>query len=396
MVKSVKSNIWKYTIHSIANKRTYMSIFGVYLLTLPNATAKTMGWLLLIGNLASFIFEIPSGYLSDKLGHKEALVFGRIALLLSTIFYLIGLNIVWFIIGSILLSIGHAFISGTGTAFMHETLQEMHKEKDFSKIMGRVSSIGFAVPIVFIILIPFLSSISFRTAFIIPAIIDVIGLIITLTLVSPKKSRRAVEEISNKKFTEVVKEGHRFGFFPYVFLLALIASAITATSSFKSIYQQLLGVPIIYYGIFWAMSRVLVSALLLMNHKVKNWLSFHQFIMIQFCLALILIISLGRITNAWIIVPLFVLIAAFNWSFKEAKNHYLLELIKESKFKATLISVNELLTKLMLAGGSLMIGIISVKFSFQLAFLTIAGLLLVLGIMMWSWVYLQKKTRLLS
>jgi len=373
-----------------------MSILGVYLLTLPNTTAKTMGVLLLIGNLTAFVLEIPSGYLSDKLGHKKAMILGRSALLLSTIFYLLGFNVGWFILGAVFFSIGQAFISGTGLAFIHETLQEMKRENEFSKIMGKISSISFAVPIIFIVLIPFLVDISYRAAFVIPVALDVVGLIVVMSFINPKKAKHEVEEISNKNFVGVIKEGHRFGFFPYALLLALIASAIIASSNFKDIYQQLLGVPVIYYGIFWGLSRVIVSTLLLINHKVKDWLTFHQFLMIKFILAFALIISLTFVNAPWFIVIVFILISAFNWSFREVKNHYLLEMISKSKFKATLISVNALLRKIIIATAALVIGIISTKTDFSTAYFTIAISLLLLGTGAWVWIFSQSKSRKLS
>jgi len=387
MKKKLKSNIWKYTIHLITNKRTYMTILGVYLLTLPESTPNTLGLLLLIGNFTNFIFEIPSGYISDKIGHKKALIIGRTLLLFSTFFYFLGINLFTFILGAIFLSIGHSFISGTGVAFMHETLSELKMDKKYSQIMGKMNSIGFAVPIIFIFTIPFLTNINFRVAFIIPLILDVIGLLAIISLYQPQKSQYDIEELTTTNFKDILKESIQLKFLPYCFLLALIAGSISSASNFKSIYQEFLNVPIIYYGIFWGLSRVLVSLLLLTNYKIKTRISFHQFLKLKIIFAIILISSLYFIQTPYLVVIIFIFIAAFNWSFREVKNHFILEIINKSKFKATLLSIITLLTSIIIGAFSFIIGYLSTLYSYPISFLTISILLLSLSLLNSIWIF---------
>lgn len=45
----LNGNIPKFTIHSITNKRAYMTFLTIFFLTMPDATAKTIGFLILIG-----------------------------------------------------------------------------------------------------------------------------------------------------------------------------------------------------------------------------------------------------------------------------------------------------------------------------------------------------------
>src|SRR3989344_3349293 len=162
MQKLLQGNIWKYTLLLIANKRIFVAILGAYYLTIPDVTPEGIGIILLAGSLAGFIFEIPSGYVSDKIGHKTALVLSRLFMLVSTLFFLFASNIIFLILGGVFMSMAHAFHSGTGSAFMHETLRGLKREKEYAKVMGKISSIGFAIPIVFMVLTPFLVSISFK------------------------------------------------------------------------------------------------------------------------------------------------------------------------------------------------------------------------------------------
>src|SRR3989344_6469155 len=172
----LSSNLWKYALFLIANKRIYVAILGAYYLTIPGVTPQGIGIILLIGSLAGFVFEIPSGYVSDKIGHKTALVTSRFAMLASTLLFLLANDIMFLILGSVLMSLAHALHSGTGSAFMHETLRGLKRENDYARIMGKISSVGFAIPIVFMVLTPFLVSISFRAPFLIALVVDVIGI----------------------------------------------------------------------------------------------------------------------------------------------------------------------------------------------------------------------------
>jgi hypothetical protein len=51
---SLQSNIWKYAVILVTNKRTYMSFLGVYFLLLPQATPKALGMMMLIGTSGFF------------------------------------------------------------------------------------------------------------------------------------------------------------------------------------------------------------------------------------------------------------------------------------------------------------------------------------------------------
>jgi len=79
MNAKLSGNIWKLGVHYVTNKRLYQPILGISLLTVPGTTAATLGTMLLAGSMAALLFELPSGYISDKMGHKQAIVLARLA-----------------------------------------------------------------------------------------------------------------------------------------------------------------------------------------------------------------------------------------------------------------------------------------------------------------------------
>ena len=75
------------------------------------------------GFLASFLIEIPTGYFADRFGHKNSLILAKVFKILSTLSFVLGTNIYWFVAGSVFGALGFALQSGTQQAFVHETLK---------------------------------------------------------------------------------------------------------------------------------------------------------------------------------------------------------------------------------------------------------------------------------
>ena len=65
-------------------RRNFAPIIAIFFLTLPNSIAQQIGIYSGIGFLAGFLLEIPSGYLSDTIGHKKALILVGIGFILSS------------------------------------------------------------------------------------------------------------------------------------------------------------------------------------------------------------------------------------------------------------------------------------------------------------------------
>ena len=86
----LKSNIWKLLILRTASTRLYTMILAVYFLTLPGVTIPQVGLYAAVGYLTEFLLEIPTGYLSDRLGHKKMLILSRISALLGVICFIVG------------------------------------------------------------------------------------------------------------------------------------------------------------------------------------------------------------------------------------------------------------------------------------------------------------------
>jgi MFS family permease len=370
---NLHKNIWKYGLFLVADKRVFAAILSAYYLTIPGATTQTIGLILLCGSFAGFIFEIPSGYISDKIGHKQALVVSRILVLSSTTFFLFAQSTWMLIIGGICLAVGHSFRSGTDSAFMHETLRALGREDDYTTIMGKLSSIGFAVPIVFMILTPFLVAISFRAPFAFSLVLDLIGLIAALSFVSPHISPQHIKEIGVTNFKQVVQAGYNLGFFKYALFGAIVGGVLFGAASFRAPYQALLGVPIIYFGILFGLGRAIASLILAYSGVLKKYFStLTSFYRFQLILNTLLFLALGLTENVWLVLGIFIISNGFQWGLGQIEQGFLLSIIKDSNFKATLLSTKAQIGLVFQGLTGFGLGSLFALYSYQTGFLLLS------------------------
>ncbi len=370
------SNIWKYAIFLVSNKRIFVAILSVYYLTIQNTTIQDVGLIMLIGNLAGFLFEIPSGYISDKVGHKKTLIFSRIFMLASTICFLLASNFYLLILGSVFTSLAFAFASGTGSAFMHETLTALGREKEFNTIMGKIRSIGFFVPILLMTLIPFLVSISYKLPFLISLFTDFIGLITAISFVSPKIKPEKIKEITTTNFKQVIKKGKETGFLSWSVLLAFVSGASWALSGFRAPYQEFVGLHVIYFGVLLGVGRLLASIILFYTGKIQKYFTLESFIKLKILIYIVFVSLLGIFDNMYSVAIVFILMNGLKWGTSQITSNFMIEKISKTNFKATLLSVKAQISQVvraLFAGG---VGFLIHKTSYQTGFIVLAFIIL--------------------
>ncbi len=338
---SLEANIWKYGLYLVTNKRIFAAILGAFYLTIPEVTPKILGYIMLAGSLSGFIFEIPSGYISDKIGHKEALILSRVLTLISTLLFLFANSITFLIVAGIFMSAGHAFLSGTGSAFMHETLRSLGRDKEYTNIMGKVSSYGFAIPVILTALVPFFVAISYKLPFVIGLILDSIGLIVACSLTKPKAEIRVEQnEVNTKNIVTVLKESYTLRLLPIALVSGVVTGMLAVVGGFRAPFQTVLSVPVIWFGVFHSIGRLLSSLMLAHSSTIQKWFPLRRFYIAQTILLGLLVGSLYFVEWNVYIVGVFILLNAFQWGLTQVDTGYQLSLIGDHSHKATLLSIS--------------------------------------------------------
>lgn len=136
-----------------------------------------------IQKLSGAFFELPTGFLSDKIGRKWVCVLGALSQLLCFIFYAIADSYLILIIGSLFYGLSKALSSGNNDALLYETTVELDRKQEYHKILSRASGLlqlGLAIASV---LSAGFALISLRAVIIATLIPSFITFILTLFLV---------------------------------------------------------------------------------------------------------------------------------------------------------------------------------------------------------------------
>lgn len=376
MQKELKSNIWKYFLFILTNRRSYIPILSIYFLTLPNTTAQQIGLFVGIGWFVGFLLEIPSGYFSDKFGHKKTLILAKFFMLASTLFFIFGNSVPYFILGSTFISLGFAFTSGTAGAFLHNTLIGLKKEKEYGEISGKISAKVSLVAAGMILLLPLLTKISLIMPIKIYLIFDVIGIFVAFSLHSPKMKYNAEDE-EGEKILSQLKRFKGIGFYTTSLFLGILGGLFMANSPFRGPFVQSLGFPIIFIGSIMALSRVIWFIVghnlkLLKKIKLQTLLLYEVF----FFSGLIIIIS--QLSNPYIIGLMIAISSGYYFGrYPIIQEYYLNNFLINKRYKATMLSIKQQILALFQSGAAFAIGFI-MTISFRLGFLILGICMLVI------------------
>jgi MFS family permease len=118
-------------------------IYPVYVLYLL-ANGVTFTQLGVIGAVQAAVTvagEVPTGYVGDRIGRRNSLALGQVLYVVSTVALLVGERFPVFLAGFVAMSLGRTFVSGSGSAWLYDTLEERLDEDRYTHVRGRGSAV---------------------------------------------------------------------------------------------------------------------------------------------------------------------------------------------------------------------------------------------------------------
>ncbi|HIJ10461.1 TPA: MFS transporter [Candidatus Woesearchaeota archaeon] len=374
--KQLESNIWKYLLYEISHRRHFIPILAIYFLTLPNTTAHQIGIYAGLGYLASFLFEIPSGYIADRIGHKKTLVIEKILMTLGLVAFVLANSLPLFIVGSVLMSVGFSFHSGTGSAFMHNTLTALRREKEYTKVMSKLLANVSIVSAILVALLPFTTTISIKIPLIINIVFDIMGLFVVLSLTPPPQQFAAAPE----KFSNLIKTIHRAakpGFYMIAIFIGILGGYMFGVGPFRVPYLEVLGLPIIYVGLVMSLSRVFWFLIGHNAHVLEEKIGVKRLLQWDVIIFPSLFLLTTLFTNPYIVGTIFALITGYFWGRRQIIiNHFFASCITDARYKATMVSVANQIQTIFQFVVAFSIGYV-MNVSYRLGFMVTAGSLFV-------------------
>lgn len=305
--KSLQSNIWKFYIVRIFLRSMVFPILIVYFLK-SGLSAAEIGLVFSIGVFVSFLLELPSGYISDKIGHKQAIIACFVMKAIAMLCYLGG-TFWWFTLAEVLFVGGGALWSGTGEAFFYETMRDLNRIDEFEKLYGRSKMVSLSAGAGLLIAMPFIFVYNNHLVFFINSALMLISIAVSFTLTQPHMSK-SVAKVEG--WMNMVHEWRSIGRFIFeqkrfravIFFFAFWQAVQDSIDTFSQLFFLFLQIPAEFFGMIYAVNRILQGLggqVAYFLKKIMNSIG----ILTLFSVELILFFFTGAFANYYVGIILF-------------------------------------------------------------------------------------------
>ena len=207
---------YKFCFYGFLKNLRFFDAFFILFLIDKGIPYTQIGLLYAIREIVINIFEIPSGFIADVYGRKNALLGSFVAYIVSFFVFYISSDFWWFMLAFILYGIGDAFRSGTHKGMIMDYLRLNHWEQQKINYYGHTrswSQKGSAISSLLAGLIVFYSG-NYQNIFLYSIIPYLLNLFLIITY--PKelnlslKKRNSKNKLDNilsfKTFIQIIKQ----------------------------------------------------------------------------------------------------------------------------------------------------------------------------------------------
>ena len=191
MTRDLERNLRLIPLHqALISSFVWLPVFVLF----TRARFDLDGALVLASLYSLFVvaLEVPSGWMSDRLGRVLTLRVAALGFIGAQVCFAVGDDTFAVILaGQFLLALGFASVSGTDVTFHYDTVEALGREHEYTRRQARVSSIGYLTAAASALLGGLLGLIDVRWAFVASAILAVVQLGVAMQLVEPPRTGQA-------------------------------------------------------------------------------------------------------------------------------------------------------------------------------------------------------------
>ena len=378
-----KSNILKlYMFNFMMGFHMISGVLLPFFLTWGKLTFVEIMSLQSFFTLMILVLEIPCGAIADYISRKFSLILGALSTALAALVYGSFSNIFVFMIGETLFALGNSLISGTGQAFLYDTLKKMGRSDQISKYVARNRSFGL-----------FGITLSAPLGSLIGSILS-LNLVMTLMFIpfsiaviisfSFKEPSQVQEDFKTQNYIQVIKTGVKKLRYNRIlriltFDLVIVESLVYFLLWIYQLYLEKLSFPLEFFGFISALMTVTQILFTNLIHpfgkKIKNGRHFLKFYTIVPGLGFIL---MAFIYFAPISITLILIVIGFGFTRNILFVHGINKQI-ESKNRATVISTINMISSLIRSICYPLIGNL-VMLNLNITFISLGIIIIFLGV----------------
>ncbi len=283
----------------------HMSLFPMAIITLfwKEQIGLSLTQILLlqgIFSVAMVIMEYPSGYLSDRIGYRASLNLASLLGVVGWGLYTFAGSFTEVLVAEIILGISTAFISGSDSALLYESLKADGEIQDYARHEGRLNGFrqgGEACGAVF-------AGLLYAAAPLLPFLIQVLvwvaALFLTRTLVEPLRKLKSpaghfTEALQSTRYALLENRRLRY---------TIILNIVLGLASFYPVwliqpYMQDNGVPVSWFGPIWAVANLSVAVFSLASYRSRLKLGDRGMVLLFILMIVAGYLGLGVVGGLW-------------------------------------------------------------------------------------------------
>ena len=228
-----------------------------------------------IYSISAALFEIPSGYFSDRFGRKQSIILGTFLIAIQFFIISNSYTLVGFSIGAVLGGLGSSFISGSDAALLFDSLCAINRKQDYMKWEGRSYALGtFSEAIAAIVGGSIAYSFHLRMPLYIQFVISLVGVLAAFSLVEPplKKTHNRSNWAQIAYILSVVFFKNKVLRY-FMLLTALFGLASLILAWFAQPYLDFKAIEEHKIGYLWAGFNLTVAFFSYNAHRIQQYLS---------------------------------------------------------------------------------------------------------------------------
>ena len=367
--KDLQANIWK--LYLIQACRWFLLLMPVLNLFYEE-NGLSLDDLFIVQafySICIIMSEVPSGYFADRLGRKMSMLIGALSGSIGFFIYANAYILEHFLLAQFFIALGTSFISGSDTALLYDTLLYLKCQDDYKKMAGRMASVssfseGFAG-----LAGGVLALISLRTPLYYQASLMVIVIPIVLSLREPPRPYR---NETDGKWQAILSIIHYALSKNKEVKWLIVYSSLVSTSTLTIVwlvqpFLKTIDWPLALYGPIWAILQFSIALFALSAHKIEARLGRKSSLLSLIATSAVAYFLIGVVDSPWAGLFFFAIyfVRGVNGPIL---NDYINRCV-ESDIRATVLSVKNLIGRLMFTILGPLVGLVSEHYSLSVAFL---------------------------
>ena len=390
MAFSLKRNLTALYLVKIAKWMNLVMPVIVLFYKSNGLTMKDIFLLQSVYSLTLMTLEIPTGYFADRVGRKSSILFGSMLGFTGYLVYSFSFGFWQFVIAEVILGVSQSLVSGADSAMLYDTLASAKQNDRYTRLEGRVTSIGNFGEAFAGIVGGILAVSSLRTPFFVQTCVAMIAIPAALMLREPpvktRKTKPGLKEIGSIIYSALhgdVKLKWN------TFFSAITGAATLSMAWFAQPYFGQIKLPLTMYGVLWALLNLTVGIAAIYAWRFEKKFGASRTV-ITFTLAIFLsYLMLTFMPGYTGLIVLLVFYLGRGLATPTLRNY--INIITTSDIRATVLSVRNFLIRFIFAVTGPLWGWITDKYSLQSAIIS-AGLIYGFFALISMYFFLKHKT----